>query len=177
MWTFTIGSVPGPTALVLERQFDEHNVNWRFTGNKLDMINLGSYNYLGYSVNEGHITDSVQQTIKELGVGVGSTPNEVGRQEIHHKLESLVAQYLGVEDSIVYGMGFATNAFSIPALLGKGCLVISDEQNHASLILGCRLSGAVTKVFKHNNMEDLERIVKNGIIEGQPKTHREWRKI
>ena len=61
-----------------------------------------------------------------------------------------MTHFLGVEDSIVVGMGFATNSTNIPALLGKGCLVISDQLNHASLILGCKLSGASIMIFKHN---------------------------
>jgi serine palmitoyltransferase len=60
-----------------------------------------------------------------------------------------VAEFLGVEDAIAVGMGFATNSLNLPSLISKGCLVISDELNHASLILGLRLSGATVKVFKH----------------------------
>lgn len=66
--------------------------------------------------------------------------------EIHQKLESLVAEFLGVDDAITFGMGFATNVLNLPSILGPGCLVFSDEFNHASLILGLRLSGATVKV-------------------------------
>lgn len=66
------------------------------------------------------------------------------------ELEAQVAQFLGVEDSVVIGMGFATNALCLPCLFGPGSLVISDQNNHASLILGCKLSGAKVQVFKHN---------------------------
>ena len=64
----------------------------------------------------------------------------------------MVAEYIGVEDSIVFGMGFATNSTNIPSLIHKGCLILSDELNHASLILGCRLSGGTIRVFKHNGI-------------------------
>lgn len=57
-----------------------------------------------------------------------------------------MAEFLGVEDTITFGMGFATNVLNLPSLLGPGCLVFSDEFNHASLILGLRLSGATVKV-------------------------------
>lgn len=70
---------------------------------------------------------------------------------IHDELEKLTARFLRVEDAIVFGMGFATNALNLPSLLTPGCLVLSDEKNHASLILGLRLSGVVTRVFKHNS--------------------------
>lgn len=77
----------------------------------------------------------------------------VGTSECHQKLEKKVAQFLGVEDSVVIGMGFATNALSLPCLFGPGSLVISDQHNHASLALGCKLSGAKVKVFKHNGRQ------------------------
>jgi len=70
---------------------------------------------------------------------------------IHDELEKLTAKFLGVEDAIVFGMGFATNSLNLPSLVSKGCLVLSDEKNHASLILGLRLSGAVIQIFKHNS--------------------------
>lgn len=75
----------------------------------------------------------------------------LGNLDIHHKLESMMAEFLGVEDSIVVGMGFATNSTNIPTLVSKGCLIFSDELNHASLVLGCRLSGAKIIVYKHNS--------------------------
>jgi serine palmitoyltransferase len=68
------------------------------------------------------------------------------------ELEKVTAQFVGTEDAIVFGMGFATNALNLPSLVSPGCLVLSDEKNHASLILGLRLSGATIKVFKHNSM-------------------------
>ena len=65
------------------------------------------------------------------------------------QLESTVAEFIGADDAIVFGMGFATNSLNLPQLINKDCLVISDEFNHASLILGLRLSGATVSVFKH----------------------------
>jgi len=74
-------------------------------------------------------------------------------------------------------MGYATNSSSFPALLDKDCLVISDSLNHASIIVGCKSSSAKVKVFQHNDPKDLEKVVRKSIIEGQPKTHRPWKKI
>lgn len=73
-----------------------------------------------------------------------------GTLDIHKHLETLVAQFVGKPAAMVFGMGFATNASNIPTLVGKGDLIISDELNHTSIILGARLSGAKIKVFKHN---------------------------
>lgn len=74
-------------------------------------------------------------------------------------------------------MGFATNSTIIPALVGKGCLIISDEFNHASIRFGVRLSGASVRMFKHNSMKSFENLMREVISQGQPKTHRPWKKI
>lgn len=65
---------------------------------------------------------------------------------MHQQLEELVAEYVGKESAITFGMGFATNSMVIPALVGKGCLVVSDALNHASIVAGVRGSGAKVKV-------------------------------
>jgi serine palmitoyltransferase len=75
----------------------------------------------------------------------------IGTLSIHRELEALTSQFLGTDDAITFGMGFATNALNLPSILSKGCLVASDEKNHASLILGLRLSRATIRVFKHNS--------------------------
>jgi len=77
---------------------------------------------------------------------------------IHNELEKLTAKFLGVDDAIVFGMGFATNSLNLPSLVSKGCLVLSDEKNHASLILGLRLSGAVIQIFKHNSRHTMQQL-------------------
>lgn len=100
----------------------------------------------------------------------------LGTNPLHNELETLTAQYLGVEDAIVFGMGFATNSLNLPSLLSPGCLVLSDEKNHASIILGLRLSGATVRKYRHNDTKDLEKLIERSIIDacrkGQP-----WKKI
>jgi serine palmitoyltransferase len=78
---------------------------------------------------------------------------------------------------MIISMGFATNSTTLPALVSKGCLIISDELNHSSLVYGARVSGANIKVFKHNDMKDLEQVLRDSISQGQPRTHRPWKKI
>lgn len=77
---------------------------------------------------------------------------------MHKQLEQTVARFLGVEEAITFGMGFATNSLNLPGLVSKGCLVLSDEFNHASLILGLKLSGATIKVFKHKLVHIIETV-------------------
>ena len=173
-----ICSVPGTSLDIVERKTT--NCGWcsENTGNTLkNIINLGSYNYLGFAENHGPCAESSIKAAKTYGVGVASTRQEVGNLDVHEELEKRWAEFLDVDDCMIYGMGFATNSTNIPALVGKGCLILSDELNHASLVLGCRLSGASIRVFKHNNMVDLESRLRDAIAYGQPRTHRPWKKI
>uniref|UniRef100_A0A8C6PZ49 serine C-palmitoyltransferase n=1 Tax=Nothobranchius furzeri TaxID=105023 RepID=A0A8C6PZ49_NOTFU len=145
--------------------------------NRYDVINLGSYNYLGFAENTGVCADAAAEVAMTYGVGLASTRQEIGNLDKHEEMEKLVAEFLGVESAMVFGMGFATNSMNIPALSGKGCLILSDELNHASLVLGARLSCSTVRVFKHNNMQSLEKLLREAIVHGQPRTHRPWKKI
>ncbi|CAK8698203.1 unnamed protein product [Clavelina lepadiformis] len=171
-------SVPGATIDIVERKFSNSGWTSEYTGKVLkNVINLGSYNYLGFAENEGTCTEAAIVTAKKYGAGVCSSRQEIGNQDIHMKLEQTMADYLDVEACIIFGMGYATNSTNIPCLVDKSCLILSDGLNHASLVLGCRLSGATIRVFKHNDMEDLERKLSDGVVYGQPRTHRPWKKI
>ncbi|XP_066603771.1 serine palmitoyltransferase 2 [Prorops nasuta] len=176
-WNRPICSVPGARVTLKDRITNDYGWTFQFTGTKTDCVNLGSYNYLGFAEATGPCAEESIETLKELGCSTGSSRLELGSMPIHDELEKLTAKFMGVEDAIVFGMGFATNALNLPALITKGCLVLSDEKNHASLILGIRLSGAVIRVFKHNNMRHLEECLKKAVVYGQPKTGEQWRKI
>ncbi|XP_033835831.1 serine palmitoyltransferase 3 [Periophthalmus magnuspinnatus] len=177
-WNRPICSLPGPVFDLMERVSDDYNWTFRFTGRTIpNVINVGSYNYLGFAENNVDFLKTVAERIQQYGVGVCSTRQETANLSLHQELEQLVANFLGVESSMTFGMGFATNSMNIPALVGKGCLILSDELNHTSLILGARLSGATIRVFKHNNMHSLEKMLREAICSGQPRTHRPWKKI
>uniref|UniRef100_A0A8C6V415 serine C-palmitoyltransferase n=1 Tax=Naja naja TaxID=35670 RepID=A0A8C6V415_NAJNA len=177
-WNRPICSVPGAKMDMLERVSHDYNWTFKYTGKIIkDVINMGSYNYLGFAENTGVCKDAVAKVLSQYGCGVCSTRQEMGNLDKHEELESLIARFLGVESVLAYGMGFATNSMNIPALVGKGCLILSDELNHASLVLGARLSGATIRIFKHNNMQSLEKLLKDAIAYGQPRTHRPWKKI
>jgi len=132
---------------------------------------------LGFAENKGPCADATVDAIKKFGITCSSARAELGTTTIHTELEDLVARFVGKEAAMAFGMGFATNSTNMPVLMGKGCLLISDELNHASLVLGARLTGSKIKVFRHNDMDHLESILRTAIIEGQPRTHRPWRKI
>ncbi|KAF1741714.1 hypothetical protein MXB_1654 [Myxobolus squamalis] len=88
----------------------------------------------------------------ENGIATCSSNNEYGYMDIHKLLDKTVAEFLGKEDAICFPMGFATNSGSIQALLDDKCCIISDELNHASLVLGSRLASCKIYTFKHNGI-------------------------
>jgi serine palmitoyltransferase len=146
-------------------------------GTKKRCLNLASYNYLGFASNDGPILDKVIASVKKFGVSCVSSRMDLGTIKVHRDTEDLVAKFVGKEDAMVFGMGYGTNSTTIPALVGKGDLVISDALNHSSLVYGCRASGARVKVFSHNNPVSLEKVVRESIIEGQPRMNRPWKRI
>ncbi|XP_072129392.1 serine palmitoyltransferase 2 [Mobula birostris] len=177
-WNRPICSVPGAKFDIMERVSYDYNWTFKFT-NKIikDVLNMGSYNYLGFAECHGYCADAATKATIQYGVGICSSRQEIGNLDKHEELEKLVARFLGVDAAMAFGMGFATNSMNIPALVGKGCLILSDELNHASLVLGARLSGATIRVFKHNNMQSLDKLLKDAIVHGQPRTRRPWKKI
>ncbi|PVV01624.1 hypothetical protein BB560_003949 [Smittium megazygosporum] len=172
-----ITGVAGGYVNLLERVSNDHNRTFRFTGRKTQMLNLASYNYLGFAQSTGYCADQVEQKINELGLTSCTSRAHGGYTSLLAEAEAVTAEFLGVEDSIIISMGYATNSSVLPAVVSKGCLIISDSLNHSSLVSGSRLSGASISVFKHNDVSDLERVLRTSIAQGQPRTHRPWRKI
>jgi serine palmitoyltransferase len=141
-------------------------------------LNLGSYNYLGFA-DDWQITckKAVVGSLDNLPVSCSSSRLEVGTSKLHSDLEALVARFIGKEDAVVLNMGFNTNATTIPALVGKGDLIISDELNHTSIVNGARVSGAAIRTFKHNDADNLDNVLREAIVMGAPRTRRPWKKI
>jgi len=175
-----IASVPGRWISVMDRKSNDENASFYFTGTQTKSLNLSSYNYLGFAENSGPVIDSVAASVKKYSFATSSPRMEVGNYDIVQELEKTIARFVGQPAAMVFGMGFATNSTTIPALCshqGKGTLIISDTLNHASIVSGSRASGAVIRVFKHNDPRDLENLLRSAIIEGQPRTKRPWKKI
>jgi len=176
-WNRPICSVAGPEIDIMERVSGDYNWNFMYSEKKIHAINMGSYNYLGFGECEGPCTDSAEQSIRLNGVASCSTRLEAGMHRLQEEMEDTVARFVGKPAAVCFGMGFATNSTCIPAIVGPGCCIISDELNHASLVLGVRLSGAKVFVFKHNDMEHLEKTLRDAVVQGQPRTHRPWNRI
>nr|CAD7401789.1 unnamed protein product [Timema poppensis] len=176
-WNKPICSVPGAEVVLKDRITKDYGWTFEYTGTETCCLNLGSYNYMGFAENTGPCAEAAIEAIKKYGLSYCSPVREMGCNPLQMELEKSIARFLGVEDAIVFGMGFATNTLNLPSLVSNKCLVLSDEKNHASLILGLRLSGATVRVFEHNNMKALEELARDAIVYGQPRTHRPWDKI
>ena len=142
-------------------------------------LNLGSYNYLGFA-DDWDITCKegvMGSLLRGLPSSVGSSRLEFGTTKLHSEVERIVASFVGKEDAIVLNMGFNTNATIIPTLTTRGDLIVSDELNHTSIVNGARASGAAIRTFRHNDAGDLDLILREAIVYGQPRTRRPWNRI
>jgi len=127
--------------------------------NGKNVINLSSNNYLGLA-NHPRLREAGKKAIDKWGMGAGAVRTIIGTMSIHEELEEKLAQFKHVEAVLVFQSGFTANAGAIPGIVDKGDVIISDELNHASIIDGCRLSKADVVRYKHSDMEDLERVIK-----------------
>ena len=124
-----------------------------------EVINLSSNTYLGLTTHPKLRRAAIDAT-RKYGVGSGAVRTITGTMKIHMELEEQIARFKKVEACVVFQSGFTANAGTVSAILGKEDLIISDELNHASIIDGCRLSRAAIKVFKHKDIADCERVLK-----------------
>lgn len=169
--------VPGRYITLMDRHSKDFNRSYQFTGTYTETLNMSSYNYLGFAQSEGPCADAVETCVRKYGLSSCSPRADSGTSDLTLEVEQEIAKFVGKPAAMIFSMGFATNAGSFPALVGKGDLIISDELNHASIRFGSRLSGAMIQSFRHNDMADLENRLRLAISQGQPRTHRPWKKI
>jgi glycine C-acetyltransferase len=123
------------------------------------VLNFCSNNYLGLA-NHPKVVEAVQSAVRRYGVGPGAVRSIAGTMQLHIDLENRLAKFKKVESAITFQSGFNANTATIPALVGKGDMIFSDELNHASIIDGSRLSGAEIVRYKHADVEDLDRVIR-----------------
>lgn len=124
------------------------------------VINLSSNNYLGFA-NHPRLKKAAIAAVEKYGAGSGAVRTIIGNMDIHENLEKLIAEFKGDESAFLYQSAFNCNAGTIQAITEAGDIIISDELNHASIIDGCRLSKAAKGVYKHNDMDSLEAVLKD----------------
>ena len=121
-----------------------------------DVIDFSSNDYLGLA-GDPRLVAAASGCLQETGWGSGASPLVTGRSAVHAELESLLATFEGTEAALLFPSGYSANTGSIAALVGPDDAVFSDAKNHASIIDGCRLSGARRFIYRHNDCEDLQR--------------------
>jgi 8-amino-7-oxononanoate synthase len=124
------------------------------------MVMLGSNNYLGLT-QDPRVKEAAIKAIEKYGSGCTGSRLMNGTLDLHRRLEARLADFVHKEDSLVFTTGFQTNLGVISALAGRHDTIVLDRSVHASIIDGCRLSLAETVRFKHNDMQDLERVLRS----------------
>ena len=122
------------------------------------VIMIGSNNYLGLT-NHPRVKEAAIKAIEEYGSGCAGSRFLNGNLEIHEELEKKLARFFRKEAALVFATGYQTNLGAIPALVGRNDVAIIDKYDHASIIDGCRLSFGKVQKFRHNDMDDLERVL------------------
>jgi len=127
-----------------------------------NVLNFCSNNYLGLA-NHPKIVEAAKEATKKYGVGPAAVRSIAGTMDLHVQLEQRLAKFKGAEDVITFQSGFTANLGTISALVGKEDGVFSDRLNHASIIDGCRLSGAKIVPYEHNDPSALEDAIKDNL--------------
>ena len=135
----------------------EQNTEVLMNGRKVLMF--GSNSYMGLT-NHPKVIEAAVAATKKYGTGMAGSPFLNGTLDIHKQLEARLAEYVGKEDCMLYSTGFGVNLGVVSTLTGREDYVILDEQDHASIIEGRRLSFSNYLKYRHNDMADLERKIK-----------------
>lgn len=131
-----------------------------------DTLLLASNSYLDLS-NIDELKRSMADAVLQWGTGSGGARLTTGNKTTHDELEECIAQFKGEEAAITFNTGYMANVGTISALCGKNDFIFSDELNHASIIDGIRLSRATCKVYRHNDIADLERAIADAKLEAR----------
>ncbi len=130
-----------------------------------ETIMLGSNNYLGLTTDE-RVKQAARDALEAYGTGVTGSRLLNGTTPMHVELERELAEWMGTEDVIVFTTGYQSNLGAISAILEPGDTVVCDSGDHASILDGCKLSGARMRPFRHNRMDKLETMLERAADEG-----------
>ena len=163
--TTTLADIDAQGLMKRERQIASPQSGRITLADGREMINLCANNYLGLSSHPA-VIEAAHEALRTHGYGLSSVRFICGTQDIHKTLEARIAKFLGTEDAILYAAAFDANGGLFEPLLGEADAIISDELNHASIIDGIRLCKAQRWRYKHNDLTDLERCLKEAEEKG-----------
>ena len=123
-----------------------------------EVITLGSNNYLGLSIHP-KVIEAAVEAVQEYGTGASGSRLLTGNCQLYVNLEAKIAELKRTEAALVFSSGYLANIGAIPVLAGDGDLILSDALNHASIIDGCRLSTAITQIYRHRDIDHLESLL------------------
>ena len=132
----------------------------RVKRNNREFIMMASNNYLGLT-HDLRVQQAAKYAVEQYGTGSGGARLTSGTFPLFNELELGIADFKHTEQALVFNTGYMANVGTITALMNKNSVIISDELNHASIIDGCRLSGAHIERYKHKDVEHAEYILKN----------------
>jgi len=122
------------------------------------LIMIGSNNYLGLTQHE-HVKEAAIKAVEKYGSGCTGSRFLNGTLELHEQLEDRLAKFMRRDRALIFSTGFQTNLGTISTLAGKKDIIVADRENHASIVDGTRLSFGKTVKYRHNDMEDLDRVL------------------
>ncbi|WP_094675349.1 aminotransferase class I/II-fold pyridoxal phosphate-dependent enzyme [Hydrocoleum sp. CS-953] len=125
-----------------------------------ELVNYATYNYLGMC-GDPVVSNAAKEAINHYGTSVSASRLLSGEKPLHQELEREIADFIGVEDSILYVGGHATNVTTISHLFGQNDLILHDSLSHNSIFQGCLLSGATIIAFPHNDWEALDKLLRD----------------
>ena len=123
-----------------------------------EVITLGSNNYLGLSIHP-KVIEAAVEAVQEYGTGASGSRLLTGNCQLYVNLEAKISELKRTEAALVFSSGYLANIGAIPVLAGDGDLILSDALNHASIIDGCRLSTAITQIYRHRDIDHLESLL------------------
>ncbi|KAK1224530.1 serine palmitoyltransferase component [Marasmius sp. AFHP31] len=169
--------VAGRTTVLLNRVSLNYNRTWVATGIKARASNISSYNYLRFAQARGGCADVVEESITRYGISTCDARLEGGTSELHivgEKTGCLIRQNRGFAP-FIHGFRHKFDFYFCDHWEGMSGYI--GRLNHSSIRSGVQFSGAHARMFKHNNMKSLEPLLREVISQGQPRTHRPWRRI
>jgi glycine C-acetyltransferase len=157
-WLSRVNEAKEVDLYFFNQPLDELNGNARAIVRGREMLMFASYSYLGL-LGHPRINEAAKAAIDKYGTGTHGVRLLAGTLRLHEELEATIANFKRAEAAVTFSSGYVTNLTAVSTLVGRHDTVICDKLNHASIVDGCLLSGAKFARFKHNDMEDLERVL------------------